>query len=179
MTELATVARPYAKALYSLAQERNKLESWLKQLSVLSEVSLNPKVQILIESPKFSKNQKIDSFSSIVGKDGLDGMLENFLVILIENNRVQLINAIYELYKEMVLATEGIGQATLYSAYPLSDDEFADLVRSVETHCGAKLATKLVIEPELIGGFKVEFGDQVLDMSVKSELDSLYQTMTS
>ncbi|MCV2503654.1 MAG: ATP synthase F1 subunit delta, partial [Neisseriaceae bacterium] len=134
---------------------------------------------MLIESPKLSKDQKLNSFFGVVGEDGLDPMLKNFLVVLVENNRIELISAIYELYKEMVLATDKIEQATVYSAYPLTDDEFADLVKSVEAHCEVKLAAKLVIEPELIGGFKVEFGDQVLDMSVKSELDSLYQTMIS
>lgn len=179
MAQLATIARPYAKALYALAQEKNQVKPWLEMLSVLATVSVDIKIKSLFESNRFTKNEKLDIFLNIVEESSLHHYLKNFLKVLIKNNRLKLMSAVYESYAAMVLAVDKIAPAIVYSPYPLTDDELKELIPLVEDRCQTKLMTQVAIAPELIGGCKVKFGDQVLDMSVKSKLDALYQNMVS
>ena len=177
MAELATVARPYAKALYGVALEQNKLEPWLAQLQTLALLTLDPKVASALDAPEKSAVDRAAVLADLAPEAFSDEQMKNFVQILAENGRLALLPAVFEQYQIYALEHSKIQEATIYSAFAMSDDEFAKVVADLQTRFNTKLKASLVIDPQLIGGVKVEVGDQVLDMSVQGKLKTLHATM--
>ena len=177
MAEFATVARPYAKAIYSLAEQHKKLNPWLKKLSVIAEVVRNPKVATALSQPELNAQERANILLSTLTSERLDAQLKNFILVLAENDRLSVLPEIAEQYRVLALSQEQTQQATVYSAFPLAGKELDDLVALLEKKLNTKLQVEVQVDPELIGGVKVEFGDQVLDMSVQSKLSALYATI--
>lgn len=177
MAEFATVARPYAKALFELAQEKNQLESWLGELKILADVVPQPKVAAFIHESETSYEHKADGVLSLLDTQPPAPELKNFVYTLAQNKRLAVLPEIYAQYQDLTLSQENIKKATVYSAYPMNEGQLGKLVGELQARFGNKLEAQLVVEPELIGGVKVEIGDQVLDLSVQGRLHSLYAAM--
>ena len=109
----------------------------------------------------------------------MDKRLHNFVFVLSENNRLFLLPAIYEQYREFMLSEERTQQAVVYSAFPLSQEEYTNWVSMLEARLDTKLQVRAEVDPTLIGGIKIEIGDQVLDMSVQNRLNALYAAVTN
>ena len=176
MAEFATIARPYAKALFSLAQEQNQIESWLDELKTLAEIILQPKVQLLIDEPECEYTEKAKQILSLVDFTPADE-LKNFIFLLAQNKRLTVLPEIYTLFQDYALSLNDIKEATLYTAYPIDEQQFTQVVLDMEAHFKSRLKARQVVAPELIGGVKVEVGDQVLDLSVQGRLNSLHTAL--
>lgn len=176
MAEFATIARPYAKALFSLAQEQNQTESWLDELKTLAELVLQPKVQLLIDEPECEYREKAKDIVSILDTQPSDE-IKNFIYLLAQNKRLLILPAIYTLFQDYTLSHNDIREATVYTAYSIDDTQFARIVNDLEAHFNSRLKVHQVVEPELIGGVKVEVGDQVLDLSVQGKLNTLHAAL--
>uniref|UniRef100_UPI00082B9F24 ATP synthase F1 subunit delta n=1 Tax=Snodgrassella sp. CFCC 13594 TaxID=1775559 RepID=UPI00082B9F24 len=125
MAEFATIARPYAKALYELAQAQNCTESWLGELKTLAEIVLQPKVVTLIEEPETGYAAKADSILSLLDKQPVDTELKNFVYVLAQNKRLMALPEIYALFQDYALSRNHIKEATVYTAYPIMPAQFA------------------------------------------------------
>jgi F-type H+-transporting ATPase subunit delta len=176
MAEFATIARPYAKALFSLAQEQNQIESWLDELKTLAEIILQPKVQLLIDEPECEYTEKAKEILSLVDFTPVNE-LKNFIFLLAQNKRLTVLPEIYTLFQDYVLSLNGIKEATIYTAYPIDKMQFIQIVVDLEAHFNSRLRAHQVVAPELIGGIKVEVGDRVLDLSVQGKLNSLHTAL--
>lgn len=176
MAEFATIARPYAKALFDLAQEKNQLESWLDELEILAQLVSQPKVAAFIEKPETDYVQKADGIVSLLENQAA-AELKNFVYILAENKRLPVLPEIYAQYQDLALSRSNTKKATIYSAYPINREQLGELTGELETRFGSKLEAQWVVQPDLIGGVKVEIGDQVLDLSVQGRLHTLYAAM--
>jgi F-type H+-transporting ATPase subunit delta len=177
MAEFATIARPYAKALFELAQEKNQLESWLGELKTLAGVVSQPKVAAFVDEPETGYKHKADGILSLLDNQPVDTELKNFIYTLAENKRLLVLPEIYTHYQDLTLSRNNTKKATVYSAYPMTEGQLGKLVSELEARFASKLDTQLVVQPDLIGGVKVEIGDQVLDLSVQGRLHSLYAAM--
>lgn len=177
MAEFATIARPYAKALFDLAQEKNQLESWLGELKTLADVVSQPKVAAFIDEPETGYAHKADGVLSLLEIQPPATELKNFVYTLAENKRLPVLPEIYAQYQDLALSRRNTKKATIYSAYPMNEGQLGKLVGELEARFGSKLDAQLVVAPDLIGGVKVEIGDQVLDLSVQGRLHSLYAAM--
>lgn len=180
MAEFATVARPYAKALYGLAQQQGQTKVWGDDLALLAKIVVEPKVRKVLSRPELSPAQRGEILLNLLSSDKMvDKRLHNFVSVLSENNRLSVLPAIYEQYREFMLSEDRTQQAVVYSAFPLSDKEYADLVSLLENKMDTKLQVRVEVEPALIGGVKIEVGDQVLDMSVQNKLNALKAAVTN
>lgn len=177
MAEFATVARPYAKALYELAQKQNKLRPWLDKLAVMADVVVDSKVSKVLTNPEYASSQRAQLFLDILDSEKLDEQLQQFIAVLAENGRLSILPAILVQYRALALSEEDTLQATVYSAYPLEGKLLDELVASLERRINSKLQVHVEVDTDLIGGVKVEFGDQVLDMSVQGKLNALRTVM--
>lgn len=177
MAEFATIARPYAKALFGLAQEKNQIESWLGGLEQLAAVMQDAKVVALVEQPETAASDKAQAVVDLIGLE--EGELKNFVTVLAEQKRLQLLPQVYAQYQDLALALNHTKSATIYSAYELTPAQLADLTALLKERFNSDLKIETKIAPELIGGVKVEVGDQVLDLSVQGKLNALYATMTN
>ncbi len=177
MAEFATIARPYAKALFGLAQEKNQIESWLGGLEKLAAVMQDQKVIALIEHPETDASEKAKVLADLVGLN--EGGLTNFVAVLAEQKRLPVLPEVYAQYQDLALALNNTKSAVIYSAYELTPQQLADLTATLKERFDSDLVVTTQVDPELIGGVKVEVGDQVLDLSVQAKLNALYTTMTN
>jgi F-type H+-transporting ATPase subunit delta len=179
MAELATVARPYAKALYSLAVEHNKTGDWVTVLENLAKAVAVPKVAAAIDRPEQNAEAKAEVLLGLLPEGAFDERFKAFLSTLAENDRLNALPEIFTQFQALYLSASHIQKAVIYSAFPLTEAQFSQLVLDLQAKLGSKLDAKVEVDPELIGGVKVEVGDQVLDMSVQAELQKLYAAMTN
>lgn len=177
MAEFATIARPYAKALFGLAQEKNQIESWLGELEKLTTAVQQEKVVALIEQPETDAFEKSKMLVNLVDLD--NDSLKNFVAVLAEQKRLLVLPEIYKQYQDLVLALHNTKSAVIFSAYELTQAQLADLTVTLKERFNSDLVVTTKVVPELIGGVKVEVGDQVLDLSVQGKLNALYTTMTN
>ena len=172
MAETVTIARPYAQAVFRLALENKSLAAWSDRLQRLAAIAQDPEMSKVVGNPKFSARQVADLFISLTGDTG-NRELASFIAILAENERLDVLTQIQEIYEQLKSADEGIKEAIVTSAYPLDDAQLNNLMRQLETHFGSKLQPRVVLDAALIGGVKVAVGDQILDASVRGKLDAM------
>lgn len=179
MAELATITRPYAKALFELASEKGQIEFWLEKLKDLAWAVGQPKLAALLEDGDIDSHQKADVLIGLI--DGIQAPqhtdFRNFLYVLAEGGRLSILPEAYNQYQELVLAKNNTQKAVIYSAFPMSEGQFSKVVSDCQQKFGHKLEATLKVMPELIGGIKIEVGDKVLDLSVRGKLKNLYAAM--
>ncbi|MDO8930795.1 MAG: F0F1 ATP synthase subunit delta [Rhodocyclaceae bacterium] len=172
MAELVTIARPYAEAVFRLAQEKGRLAAWSEQLSLLSAYAQNADMAACLANPGLTAGQKADLVKSLLG-GGVDGDLASFIQVLAGNDRLSVLPEIAAFFETLKAVEEGVKDAVIYSAFPLDDAQRNSLLPTLEAHFKAKLRPEVQLDPELIGGIKVVVGDQVLDTSVRASLDAM------
>lgn len=172
MAEIVTIARPYAEAVFRLAQEKSKLADWSVQLASLSAYAANGEIAACLANPGLTAGQKADLVNSLLGK-GVDGDLASFIQVLASSDRLSILPEIASFFEQLKAAGEGVKDAVIHSAFAMSDADSAALLPSLEAHFQAKLRPRVQLEPELIGGIKVVVGDRVLDASVRGRLDAM------
>jgi F-type H+-transporting ATPase subunit delta len=176
MAENVTIARPYAEAVFQLAKDRNALSQWSDMLQFAAAVASRPEVQALIGNPRVTPRQVGDFFIA-VGGERLNGEARNFVLVLNENRRLGLLPEIHELYEQLKEEQEGIVEAVITSAFPLSDEQLGRLSAKLEAKYRRKVQPKVVVDPALIGGVKIQVGDEVTDASLRGRLEHMAQTL--
>jgi F-type H+-transporting ATPase subunit delta len=178
MAEDRTVARPYAEAVFRLARENDALPAWSSMLQLAASLARDQGIQALIGNPEFSRGRLGELLLEICG-DKLSAEGRNFVLLLAENGRVELLPEVSELFEHLKIQHEGVLGAKIASAFPMSDEQLKDLVAGLETRFKRKIEARISIEPELIGGVKVEIGDEVLDASVRGKLEAMAVALKS
>ncbi|HTP95031.1 MAG TPA: F0F1 ATP synthase subunit delta [Burkholderiales bacterium] len=172
MAEALTIARPYAEAVFKLAREKNRLAAWADMLELIEAVTQDARVQARLGDPNLPAAQLTNLFLA-VGGDRLDGDGRNFVKLLVESGRIAQLSEIRALFGELKAAEEGELKARISSAFPLSDEQLKQLLQKLETKYRRKISAEVEVDPELIGGVKLEVGDQVMDASVRGALDKM------
>lgn len=173
MAELATIARPYAEALFeTAAPDLNGTAVWL---DVLAAIASNVQLQAYAGNPGVTAAQTFEVISGVVEsqKVRLTESAINFLRVVIDNGRLGVLPEIASQFRALKNAQSGSSDATVYSAFALDDAALADLVTTLEKRFEKKLNLKVQLEPDLIGGVRVVVGDEVLDTSVKARLEQM------
>jgi F-type H+-transporting ATPase subunit delta len=177
MAELATVARPYAEALFRVAQQGD-LAAWSAIVAELAQIGANPDVQAFAANPNVTHAQLADTIASLV-KSPLSPEAKNFIAMLAENDRVALLPEIGAQFAVLKNAQEGAADATIHSAFDLSADQLNQLAATLEKKFGRKLNPTVVVDPSLIGGVRVVVGDEVLDTSVRAKLQQMHNALVA
>ena len=181
MAELATVARPYAEALFRVAQagkESHSLAAWSDLVSELAQIGSHPEVQAFARNPKASESDIGAAILALV-KAPLTGEAKNFLAMLVENGRISLLPEIGAQFQLLKNSVEGAADAEISSAFELSAAQLADLVATLEKKFSRKLNPAVTVDPSLIGGVRVVVGDEVLDTSVRAKLQQMRVALVS
>ncbi len=171
MAELATIARPYAEALFKATPEAEQ-SAWVAQVAALGQVASDAQVQGLADNPRATQDQ-VFSVITEVAKVALAPVVANFLRTVLENGRLAALPLMAEQFQALVQARVGVSEARITSAFEVSDAQVADILVPLEKRFGRKLTAKVDIDPELIGGVRVVVGDEVLDTSVKARLERM------
>ena len=181
MAENATVARPYAEALFRVAQagkESFNLAAWAELVSELAQIGAHPEVQAFARNPKVSASDVSATITALV-KSPLNTEAKNFLAMLIENGRITLLPEIGAQFLALKNAHEGAADAHIASAFELSAAQVNELVATLEKKFSRKLNPVVSVDPALIGGVRVVVGDEVLDTSVRAKLQQMQAALTA
>ena len=172
MAEPSTVARPYAEAVFKLADGAGALGSWSGMLANLASVASDARVLAAIGDPNMP-GPKVAGMLIAVLAGRLSGEAENFVRVLAENRRLALLPEIRVQYEKLKDERESSVEAEIESAFPLDDAQLAELVAGLEKKTGRKVKARVSVEKELIGGVRVSIGDKVFDASAKAQLAAL------
>jgi len=172
MAEPSTVARPYAEAAFRLADSTDALARWSEMLGALALVARDERVQRAVADPNLSDAQVAGLFISILSGE-LNGEAENFLRVLAENKRIELLPEIRGQFEALKNERQGVVEAEVYSAFELTESQLAELVQRLEKKTGRKVRTQVRIDRGLIGGVRVVLGDKVIDGSARAQLAAL------
>lgn len=177
MAELATIARPYAEAVFRVAQPA-KLNLWAEILSEMAQVAAVPAFREIAGDPRFARAQLTDTFLSAL-KVSMDAEAKNFVGMLVENGRLGLLPEIEQQFRELKNAFESTADAQIVSAFPMSEAQLSDLLAALEKKFGRKLNAAVTVDPALIGGVRVIVGDEVLDTSVSARLQQMQTALAA
>lgn len=176
MAELATIARPYADALFKASvQDLSAASLWLDELAA---VAANAQLLQFADSPKTTSAQVFDLITG-VAKAALNDQAKNFLRMVIDNGRLSALPEIATQFRALKNAQSGSSDAVVHSAFPIDGAALAEVAATLEKRFGRKLNVTVELQPELIGGIRVVVGDEVLDTSVKARLEQMKVALTA
>ena len=171
MAESVTIARPYAEAIFRVAQEAGAQGIWSQRLQKLALIAQNGDMASVMGNPQLSAEQVAALVISLCEDN--DAVLGNFVRTLAENRRLALLPEISRLFELAKSQEEGVKEAVVHSAFPIDDTQVAALLKELEARFATRLTARVEVDPSLIGGVRVAVGDQVLDASVRGKLDAM------
>lgn len=172
MADYTTAARPYAKAVFELAQEQGQFDSWSGRLSFWSALVSHPEMSQRLEVPGLTHQDRALMIEKVVGED-MDDFGRNFLRLLSENNRLVLLPDIFGIYEELRASAEGEIEATVTSAFELNDEQRQKIIDALSKRLARKVRITNVVDSSLIGGAIIRAGDLVIDGSLKGRVDNM------
>jgi len=177
MAEIATVARPYAEALFRAALDANALGAVAESLALAAAIEKDETMRAVLLNPKVSGAQKKQVFEAAAG-GRLHPTMTNALDLLVDRHREVLIGSIAEQFEELKNEHEKVVRARITSAQPLTDAQRGEIVRALESRYGKKVEAEVDLDPSLLGGARVQVGDQVIHASVRDALAQMAAALT-
>lgn len=177
MAELATIARPYAEALFKAVAAADA-PALSAQMNTLALVAADDHLREFADNPKTQAAQVFDVVGAAVGGT-LDVKIANLLRAVIDNDRLAALPEMAAQFQALVNARTGVSDATIQSAFAIDDGQLAQLIATLEKRFGRKLNAHVEVDPELIGGIRAIVGDEVLDTSVKARLEQMKVALTA
>ncbi len=172
MAEKSTIARPYAQAAFDIAKEAGDLKGWSDMLQLLAVVASDALMQDMISNPAVETSKVVDVMTGVAG-DNLNDTAKNFINVLAENGRLNVLTEIAELFEQHRAEAEKTVEAEVTSAFPLSDAQQKQLIDALKNRLGRDVSLITKTDESIIGGAIVRAGDLVIDGSVSSQLDKL------
>jgi F-type H+-transporting ATPase subunit delta len=176
MAEPATLARPYAKAVFELARDQGQLAEWSALLAGLAATVRDPQVAAAIGHPAIGRGQLADVLvQALGGKATADA--KNLLRLLSEYNRLKLAPAIATLFEALRAEHERRVDVEIVSAAPVDAAQQKALVDAVKKKLDREVKVEWKTDPSLIAGAQIRAGDTVIDGSISGELARLRQAL--
>ncbi|MDN0074630.1 F0F1 ATP synthase subunit delta [Crenobacter sp. SG2303] len=173
MAELTTVARPYAEAVFSLANEQQRLGAWSEALAWLAAMVQNPVVTKFVTEPKHTAQEIEALVLNVLGAEQVNAEVKNLVVTLIANGRLLLLPEIAEQFELLKAEAEGVLDALAETAFPMTDEQKTELIDTLSKKYGKTVRLDVRVTPELIGGVRVLVGDDVIDASIRGKLQDM------
>lgn len=184
MADNNTVARPYAQAVFDVANEGGALAAWSETLDVAGQLLGDDGLVDYLGTPELSDEQRLEFLTGLFKKagagvfDGSDDKGTNFLKLLLENGRVAVLPEIAEQFEAHKAKIENTVDATVTSAAPLSDAQQADIAKALKERLGRDVNVATEIDENLIGGAVIRAGDVVIDGSLRARLEGLANALS-
>tara|TARA_B100000035_G_scaffold46832_1_gene35617 strand:+ start:724 stop:1260 length:537 start_codon:yes stop_codon:yes gene_type:complete len=172
MIELTPLARPYAKAVFASALDAAIIDETKEELKTMALASLTPEVQSMIEDPTMSKDEILKSLKALF--DGsISKISQSLLNVLAENNRLNLLEAIFEIYQEIVAKHKEQKAVEVFVATQPSEDTTESIKTKLVSTYGEGTNIEFKIDPNIMGGLSLKVGDETLDLSIRGKVKKL------
>lgn len=198
MSENITLARPYAEAAFSLAQDNKALKSWSEMLVLAAAVATDPQVARLAQDPRVARERFTQLFLDICGDaqgsasvagapsgeaktarrtpvatKALSKEGANFIRVLQDNRRIALLPEIAQLFEARRAEAEGRIEAQVISAFAITPEQTGKIAAALKKKFGREVSVTSNVDATLIGGMIIRAGDVVIDGSVRGKLLAL------
>ena len=183
MAEDATIARPYAHALFDVAQSAggtqsgDNLDRWTNMLAFAAAAVTADGVQAALARPNATAEEKARTLINICG-DALDDHGRNLVRLLAQNKRLTLLPEIAEQFEVLRAQAQMTLDVEVISAYPLGATSEAQLTSALNKRFSREINMTSRIDASLVGGAVIRAGDTVIDGSVRGRLDKLREALT-
>ena len=178
MAELSTLARPYARAAFEYAAQADELKSWSESLATAGSVAQQPDVVKLLSSPSYTAQQQAATLIELCG-DALDQKGQNFLSVLSENHRLQLLPEISLQFDILKANREKAVDVELVAAQELDAEQQQKLGDALSAKLERKVNMQVSLDKSLLGGAVIRAGDTVIDGSIRGRLAKLAESLHS
>ncbi len=161
----------YSDAIFEIASQDNNLNEWGDFLNDLSEIFKDRKIQKFFLDPKINNNDKV----ALISESDIesDDKKINFLRLMIEKNKLFLIDSIHDRYKKLIDLNNGVKRAEIITAFELTETQLNQINDKLSNITKTKVIGNNVVDKSILGGFIAKFDDQMLDMSTKGKLSEL------
>lgn len=173
MSEAITAARPYAQAAFEQGQKMGDLKSWSELLHLAAEVVAHPDMQAVVGSPKVKTAQQAEIVLALSGGEKLKNEQRNFIALLAENRRLQVLPQIVELFDVLKAEAERRLEVVVTSAFDLNDAQKQKIANALKTRMGREISLSCEVNRDLLGGILIRAGDKVIDGSARTRLTEL------
>jgi F-type H+-transporting ATPase subunit delta len=175
MADFETAARPYAKAMFELAQDEGKLDQWQEKLSLAAAIAVDPDMGAFLEQPDVLPRELGELFLSVVAGAGLDSdaNFDNAIRLLAENSRLAALPAIAGQFETLKREAEGKIEVRVRSAQELSAEQQDKIAKSMAKRLGKEVSISAEIDDSLIAGAVITAGDLVIDGSASGRIEKL------
>ncbi len=172
MIELSPLARPYAKAIFTAALDDGKQEVVAQDLALLSALSQTKEVATLIQDPQLSKEKIANTIIGLA--EGEVGDLSNkMLELLADNKRLNIIEAIYVSYQELLEQHNKTSSILVNVADQPSEDNKKIITDKLLAEHGDGSNIEFSKDPSIMGGLSIKIGDETLDLSIRGKVKKL------
>ncbi len=178
MAEKATIARPYAKAAFAHARDRDALDAWARWLATARDTVRSDEYAAYERSPGIGTGQLLGLLTGMLG-DGLDANARAFLELLAENGRLDYLPEIADRFDELKDEHENVADVEIVSAAALADAQCERLATALRARLKRDVRLHCSVDPALIGGAVVRSGDLLIDGSLAHKLDRLGTELTT
>jgi F-type H+-transporting ATPase subunit delta len=172
MADFTTAARPYANAIFDIANGAGTLDSWSDALANLANVVNDAQMSELLNDPEMGKAQKGELLIQVLA-DKLNEQQQNLVKLMAENGRLIIMKDVQEQFEVARAKAENKVDAEVVSAFELSAQQTDELINTLKNKLGCDITLTTTIDESLIGGVVIKAGDTIIDASMKSQLDSL------
>jgi F-type H+-transporting ATPase subunit delta len=176
MAELATLARPYANAIFDIAKQGRLLDRWSRTLAFLTSASADENVRRLLESPSTSDEQKVHTLAQLCGDD-LGDKGRALISVLARNDRLGLFAEIAEQFEALRAEEERTLEVEVVAAFELTPDQRQQLIDALGRRFEREIQLSSRVDTRLLGGAIIRAGDTVIDGSIRGKLDKLSETL--
>ncbi|MBD8066646.1 F0F1 ATP synthase subunit delta [Devosia sp. PTR5] len=171
---LTHIARPYASALFDLAQSENQLAQVETGLSDISRlIGESEDFSRYLRSPVITADVKASALNAIIDKAQVNPLVANFLKLVAKNGRLFALDQIIVGFRELAATARGEMTAEVTSAAPLSEAQASALAETLKAKLGKTVTLNQFVDPSLIGGLQVKVGSQMIDSSLKTKLAAM------
>lgn len=187
MADNNTIARPYARAAFEVAKAENSLDELSGSLNVAKALLADGSVAKFLANPSLSDDQRLAFIKELFAKaDGESSMFaggnkhgENFLKLLLEYGRIDVLPEIAEHFDALKAQVENTVDVTVTSAAELGDAQRNAIAAALKERLGRDINLSTDIDANLIGGAVIRAGDVVIDGSVRARLEGLSNALIS
>jgi len=168
-------ARRYARAIFELADDEGNLEAWGRRLAQVREVLADPEVARVLTNPTIATEQRMALVTDLF--DG--GEATNLAKLLIESDRVRDVDAIAEEFQRLADVAAGRVRATVTTAVELSAGDRDRVAEQLSKRLGKEIHLDVLVDPRILGGLKLQYGDRLVDASVATRLQQLRRRLAA
>ena len=178
MADKSTIARPYARAAFQEAKQKNRLAEWSRALQVGAAVVQDARVENLLGNPHVTPEELAKFVSDLAGPQ-LDDLSRNFVQTLADNRRLAYLPEISAIFDELKDTAEGVIDVTVTSAAPLDEQQRKTLTAALTKKLKREVRLHCDTDAKLIGGAVLRAGDLVIDGSLRTRLDRIAYELTA